>query len=285
MIINEPTLNAAPQLLPPTAFRKQVGRILASNSVIEVVRDSHNTATAGLSVVLLLIGVDRSSSTHAPEPCVILNKRSPRVRQPGDICCPGGGIEPRIDSRLARLLRLPGSPLRRWEYYAAWQRERPEELHQLRLLLATALREGLEEMRLNPLAVHFLGSLPPEPLVMFRRVIQPLVVWVGRQRRFYPNWEVERVVRIPLRQLLDPAHYVCYRLTMPAPRAGAAADDRLDFPAFRFAAPQGTEILWGATYRIAMAFLNLVFDFSPPGLQSLDVVARRLPPQYMTGAG
>lgn len=284
MHVHEPTTNAARCLQAPAAFRKHVGRALVSNSARKIVGAIDLAGRAGLSVVLLPIGVERSSGPPAPEPCMILNKRSLRVRQPGDICCPGGGIEPRVDHLLARLLRLPGTPLKRWKHYSQWRRERPDELHQLRLLLATALREGLEEMRLNPLAVDFLGRLPCEPLVMFRRVIQPLVVWVNRQRRFYPNWEVERVVRIPLRRFLDPAHYICYRLTMPDPRASVTAGGRLDFPAFRFETPQGTEILWGATYRIAMAFLNLVFDFAPPGLQTLEVVTRRLPPQYMTGA-
>jgi hypothetical protein len=213
-----------------------------------------------------------------------LNKRSQRVRQPGDICCPGGGIEPRIDLILARLLRLPASPLKRWLHYADWRLERPEELRRLGLLLATALREGFEEMRLNPLAIDFLGGLPPEPLIMFRRVIQPLVVWVGRQQRFNPNWEVERVVKISIKDLLNPERYICYRLSMPSPHQAAAVGDHLDFPAFRFATPYGTEILWGATFRITMGFLNTVFGFKPPELEASEVVERDLPPQYMTGS-
>ncbi len=194
-------------------------------------------------------------------------------------------MEPRIDTILAHLLRLPGSPLRKWSHYSRWQTDHPRELRHLQLLLATALREGLEEMRLNPLKIRFLGCLPPEPLVMFRRMIQPLVVWVDGQRRFRPNWEVERVVRIPLRALLKPEHYICYRLAMPIPRDGKTSGDKLDFPAFRFATAQGTEILWGATYRIAMGFMNHALGFTAPGIETLDVVARELPPQYLTGSG
>lgn len=276
----------APNLLlqPPAVFREHVGRTLASANVLEAVRDVDLADPKGLSVVLLLIGVDPPFSTETPEPCMILNKRSPRVRQPGDICCPGGGVEPRIDAFLAHLLRLPGSPLKNWAHYSQWRHDHPRELHRLHLLLATALREGLEEMRLNPLTVRFLGSLPSEHLIMFRRVIHPLVVWVTRQRHFHPNWEVERVVRIPLRVLLDPAHYICYRLSMPWRRTDRPGGGRLDFPAFRFATAQGTEILWGATYRIAMGFLKQVLGFTAPGLETLAVVERELPPQYMTGA-
>ena len=202
-------------LQSPDLFRAYVSRALVAADVTESVREVHPDGLKRLSVVLLLVGVDPASPARAPEFYLLLNKRSQRVRQPGDICCPGGGIEPRIDPILAHLLRLPASPLKRWPHYSKWRLERPEELHRLRMLLATALREGFEEMRLNPLTVLFLGGLPPESLVMFRRLIQPLVVWVGGQRRFNPNWEVERVVRVSIKDMLNPAGYICYRLSMP----------------------------------------------------------------------
>ncbi len=272
-------------LQPPDVFRAHIARSLTSAEMLEAIRDVDPLGRNGLSVVLFIIGVDHSPARGAHAPCLILNKRSSRVRQPGDICCPGGGVEPRIDTLLAHLLRLPGSPLRNWVHYRRWQSEHPRELKRLHLLLATALREGLEEMRLNPLTVRFLGSLPPEPLVMFRRVIYPLVVWVDRQQRFYPNWEVERVVRIPLHTLLKPDHYICYRLSMPRSPPGAGGANRLDFPALQWSTPQGAEILWGATYRIAMRFLDRVMGFTAPGIETLEVVERELPPEYMTGAG
>ena len=78
------------------------------------------------------------------------------------------------------------------------------------LLLAASLREGLEEMRLNPLGVEFLGALPLQRLVMFKREIYPFVGWVGRQRRFFPNWGVTDIVYIPLGTFLDPKRYARY---------------------------------------------------------------------------
>jgi hypothetical protein len=278
-----PDAQTAVGIQSPDLFRALVNQALRAPGVMGSVRAVPPDGVEKLSVVLLLIGMDRPSPAGPAELCLILNKRSQRVRQPGDICCPGGGIEPRIDPIIARLLRLPASPLKRWPDYGEWQDERPEELHQIRLLLATALREGLEEMRLNPFTVRFLGGLPPEPLVMFRRVIQPLVVWVDHQRRFYPNWEVERVVRVSIQELLNPVRYICYRLTMPSGRAGGASGEHLDFPAFRFATPNGIEILWGATFRITMGFLNKVLNFVPPELETLDVVERELPLRYMNG--
>jgi len=40
--------------------------------------------------------------------CLILNKRSARVRQAGDLCCPGGRVNPRFDFYAARLLGCLG---------------------------------------------------------------------------------------------------------------------------------------------------------------------------------
>ncbi|OGP93670.1 MAG: hypothetical protein A2157_00030 [Deltaproteobacteria bacterium RBG_16_47_11] len=42
---------------------------------------------------------------------ILLSKRSKKVQQPGDLCAPGGGIHPFMDSLLGRLIRfglLPG---------------------------------------------------------------------------------------------------------------------------------------------------------------------------------
>lgn len=245
-------------------------------------RPIHN----GLSVVFFLLGMQRTASGRPLEPCVILNKRSAKVRQPGDICCPGGGIAPRFDRLLAGLMRLPLGPIRHWEYERFWQRQAPRSMPRLRLLLATALREGVEEMRLNPLGVGFQGMLPPERLVMFRRVIYPLVGWVRRQQHFFPNWEVAKVVRIPLRDLLVPANYLGLRLKMGSQEV--PREDRGEmhiFPAFRYLSAEGTEILWGATYRITMQFLERVFGFVPPDLGTVRVVEKRLGPDYLSGKG
>jgi hypothetical protein len=80
----------------------------------------------------------------------------------------------------------------------------------LAVLLAAGLREAWEEMRLNPLGVSFLGVAAQQHLVMFDRVIHPLVGWappsglnpIGRWRASSP---------CPLRKLLDPGHYGRFR--------------------------------------------------------------------------
>lgn len=269
----------------PLALQSQIQQALQARENPYPLWNDEHFVDEGLSVVLFLLGDCPQSPAKSPEPCLILNKRSDRVRQPGDLCCPGGAIEPRLDRIAANLLRLPLSPLRQWPFYRVWRLKAPQRAARLRLLLAAALREGLEEMRLNPMGVRFLGGLPPERLVMFKRTIAPLVGWVRWQRRFRPNWEVERIVRIPLRELLTPDGYIALRLQMVPSRSGGEGGHESAFPAFRFQSRGRTEILWGATYRIAMAFLERVFGFRPPSPSSGPVVEKRLTADYLTGKG
>lgn len=273
------------RLSDPTALRMHIQRALQTGTHGQPLWDDGHPIDNSLSVVFFLIGVCRTAPDRPPEPCVILNKRSSKVRQPGDICCPGGGIAPRFDHFTARLLRLPLAPLRQWGYYRFWQQRAPQSIPRLSLLLATALREGFEEMRMNPLGVHFQGMLPPEQLVMFKRMIYPLVGWVRRQRHFFPNWEVERIVRIPIRDLLNPAGYIGLRLKMTRRGATGGGEEFKEFPAFRYQSPAGTEILWGATYRITMNFLDRVFSFVPPDTGRGSAVEKRLTENYLTGKG
>ena len=231
------------------------------------------------SSVLLLLGPNCGNAPSNRGPCVILNERSTRVRQPGDLCCPGGGVSERLDPIIAKFLQIPGSPLRRWPYWKIWKHKYPEAAENLRLFLASGLRESFEEMRLNPLGVQFLGPLPLQQLAMFRRDIYPLVCWVPRQNRFRLNWEVEKLVYIPLRNLLDPKNYACYRLSSEIPRRHWNDATENDFPCF----VQGSERLWGATYRITMTFLEIVFGFRPPEMGSLPIICGQLDRNYATG--
>jgi 8-oxo-dGTP pyrophosphatase MutT (NUDIX family) len=235
------------------------------------------------SAVLLLLGRCGQAGGTPGDICLILNKRSPRVRQAGDLCCPGGSVSPRFDFYAAWLLGLPLAPLGRWPCWRAWRRERPFESRWLALYFATALREAFEEMRLNPLRVRFLGPLPQHRLVLFRRLIYPLAAWAPRQQRFRPNWEVERIMGIPLRQLLNPEHYIRYRLTMALSSEAEQPDQVREVPAFRFPSADGPAILWGATYRITQAFLQTVFGFSPPAIEGLPLVSGHLGKTYLTG--
>ena len=215
--------------------------------------------------------------------CLILNKRSAQVRQPGDLCCPGGSVSPQFDFRAARVIGLPGGPLARWPYWRSWRRHRPLEARWLALYCATALREAFEEMRLNPFRVRLLGPLPHQRVALFRRLIYPLAAWVPHQHRFKPNWEVERIVRIPLRSLVTPANYIRYRLTVPGSAGSAGPEAVREEPGFRWGAAHGAELLWGATFRITMDFLKLAFGFRPPERDDLPQVIGQLGERYLSG--
>lgn len=237
------------------------------------------------SAVLFLLGMHCKEKEFPNSPCLILNKRSLKVKQPGDLCCPGGSISSRIDSFIAKLLCLPGSPLTRWPYWHMWHKQRRSEAQNLALLFATCLREGFEEMRLNPLGVKFLGPLPKQRLIMFHREIYPMVCWIGRQKQFSPNWEVERVVYIPLQNLLNPSNYARYRVQIEASPENKTHLDVKDYPCFIQEQKDNREVLWGATFRITIAFLEIVFGFRPPDMESLPIVSGSLDKNYLTGNG
>jgi hypothetical protein len=236
------------------------------------------------SAVLLLLGQNPESRGSGREPCVLFNKRSLKVKQPGDLCFPGGRISPHVDRHLSRLLGLPLLPLSRWPYWHHWRIYHRNDARRLALLLTTGLREGLEEMRLNPLGVRFLGPLPSQELVWFRRVIYPMVGWIAGQRRFMPNWEVEKIVRVPLGRLLIPENYARYRLCFNASQSDVLKEGSRDFPCFVHKDETEVEYLWGATYRIVTVFLKLVFGFDPPRMQSMPIVHGALNEGYLNGS-
>ncbi len=153
------------------------------------------------------------------------------------------------------------------------------------LVLGTALRESLEEMRLNPLGVQFLGPLPPQNLRIFRRVIYPMVGWINRQKHFYTNREVESVLYVPLRDLLVPDNYRCYRLRYDTAPEHPMHKKIHEVPCFLFKREERHEVLWGATFRIVMKFLDVVFDFVPPDLGTLPVIHGVLDRHYLKGSG
>jgi hypothetical protein len=138
-------------------------------------------------------------------------------------------------------------------------------------------------MRLNPFGVRFLGPLPPQSLVMFQRIIYPIVAWVQRQKRFFPNWEVDKVVYVPLRDFLNPNNYRRYRLPMQTLANERSSNLGRDYPCFRFQTDSDTEILWGATYRITTLFIEYVFGFKPPIFETLPIIEGRLDQNYLTG--
>ena len=265
-------------LQSPGLSTEQITHSLHERYSPETVISSDGIDLKTASAVLFLLGQCPDRGRLGGKPCLILSKRSANVRQPGDLCCPGGRIHPHLDGILATLLKLPILPLSRWPYWAEWIQLHPRGAGWLRLLLATGLRESVEEIRLNPCGLKLLGPLPPQPLLMFKRMIYPLVMWLTGQKRFHPNWEVEKIIYIPLQDLLNPARYASYRLRF---ETQPAAVEPSTFPCFRYQKENETELLWGATYRITMVFLKDVFGFEPPAVDSLPQIHGRLSRAYL----
>jgi len=70
-------------------------------------------------------------------------------------------------------------------------------------LLSTALREAEEEIGLSPNSVEVLGSLSPMPVATSRYRIHPFVGWVEQPPTWVLSGEIDRLVSLPLRALLD----------------------------------------------------------------------------------
>jgi hypothetical protein len=238
--------------------------------------------TAETSAVLFLLGPSPSRKGSLSDPCLILTKRSVKVKQPGDLCCPGGRTT-HFDPFLAKLLYLPGAPLTRWQCWSKWRKKRPRELQTLALYFATSLRESFEEIRLNPLGIKLLGPLPSQRLVMFKRIIYPLACWVPFQKRFFLNWEVEKIVYIPVKTLLSPSKYARYRIRVDTAGTDMQQLHTNDYPCFIHEEPNGSEVLWGATFRIVVDFLTIAYGFKLPDIKSLPVIFRTLDESYLTG--
>ncbi|NCO59692.1 MAG: hypothetical protein COZ11_09550 [Deltaproteobacteria bacterium CG_4_10_14_3_um_filter_51_14] len=257
----------------PSRLRTHIISALQSNILDRKIFPAGADRGPESSAVLFTLGICAVRGPGSSEICLILNKRSARVKQAGDLCFPGGGIAPRIDQIISRIITLPMMPLGKWPHWGALLRERKNQARRLSVLLATGIREGLEEMGLNPLRMDFLGPLPSQDLVMYRRTIYPMATWITDQRRFHHNWEVEKVIYVPLMDLLSPDFYRRCSLVI----GGSAAD----FPCFLYKGAEGEEILWGATYRMVMEFVRIVFQYEPPAVNELPPLERSISREYL----
>jgi 8-oxo-dGTP pyrophosphatase MutT (NUDIX family) len=228
------------------------------------------------SVVLFLIGEDPNG-----RPCMILNKRSQWVRQPGDLCFPGGGISPLLDRAIGRCLMLPGSPLRKGSLWKKWRLMPSRELEDLAFFLAAGLREGFEEMGINPFRLEFIGPLPPDHLQVYSRMIYPFAVRLRGQSKFRINWEVEKVIRVPLTSFFNIDNYINFVIPN-SPAVPRVARERQTL-CFRIGGHHSEpELLWGITLRIIVAFLEEMLGFIPPKLEKLPMINGRLSRPYLS---
>ncbi|MBI4496079.1 MAG: CoA pyrophosphatase [Deltaproteobacteria bacterium] len=264
-------------------FRREVIAALAGGPLdyleqLAFMKHRRNTPERweGAGVLLLLHFPDDPGDGYR----FLLNKRSARVKQGGDLCAPGGGPRPFLDRLTQKLLQtglLPGS---RGPGFRQARARGGKAYRKILFFLATALRESWEEMGLSPFNIEFLGPLRTQRLLSRNWVIFPLVGRVKRSWRPRLSWEVERLVSIPLRTFFQPENYALYFPELGAPRLPGAGE----FPCLVYDAAGREEILWGATYRIIRSFLKTVLPLPLPSPDGGRVVRRPLVANYFSGS-
>jgi 8-oxo-dGTP pyrophosphatase MutT (NUDIX family) len=246
-------------------------------------KEGKNFAGGGVLLPLFFQGEQKSGQEASGEYVFLLNKRSKKVLQPGDLCAPGGGIHPLLDSITQKMLKFkllpgiggPGLNLARDKGKAAYEK--------ILFLLGNALRESWEELRLSPFNVEFLGPLPAYQLTSRRWIIFPLVGRVKHSWKPMLSWEVEKIVPIPLSAFFDPRNYAVYSLEVPEKLVARGIPSPWEFPCLVHTENGEEELLWGATFQIIQNFFHIVFQFSFPPPDGRRVIRRPLASNYLTG--
>jgi 8-oxo-dGTP pyrophosphatase MutT (NUDIX family) len=174
-------------------------------------------SAARRAAVLVLFGVLDAAPSQATGPVardldVLLQRRAATSgHHPGQISFPGGGVD---DSDAD--------------------------------IVATAVREAVEETGLDPNGVDILGTMPDFPLSVSNNLVTPVAAWWTRpsQVAAVDQREAVDVFRVPVADLLEPAN-----------RASAARDipgRTVRTPAFIV----GDVVVWGFTAIV----LSTMFD-------------------------
>ena len=244
-------------------------------------KESHSAA--GVVLLLHFRHNDQTSLKEKGEFIFQLIKRSSKVTQPGDLSCPGGLLHNYFDHLLRPLISCRLIPILCGNALKYVQMRDVDSARMITLFLTNAVREAREETGLSPWNIHFLGPLPTYSLLLFRRIIFPLVGFVKREWQFYPNSEVDNLLEIPLISFFDERNYGIYRIST-SKQTNTNRQDIRDFPCLITYDNTGKEeILWGATFYIILSFLEIVLNFEITNLHSERIIQRTLEPEYITG--
>ena len=266
------------------ALGREPVKYLAEFDFIDKRRKSRSSWAGGAVLLPLYFREDQDPEGNTSGHYVfLLSKRSKRVQQPGDLCAPGGGIHPFLDSLSGSFLRFgllpgirgPGLTLAKGKGKSAYRK--------IVFLLGNALRESWEELRLSPFNIEFLGPLPTYRLHHRPWVIFPMVGRVKHRWKSKLSWEVDKIVSIPLASFFDRANYAVYSLEVPEKLLAQGIPNPWEFPCLVHKEDGEEEILWGATFEIIRTFFKIVFDFCFPMPERGKVVRRRLPLNYFSG--
>jgi len=257
---------------------------LAEFDFIDKRRKSRSTWAGGAVLLPLYFREDQDPEGNTSGHYVfLLSKRSKRVQQPGDLCAPGGGIHPFLDSLSGSLLRFGLLPGIHGPGFTLAKRKGESVYGKILFLLGNALRESWEELRLNPFNVEFLGPLPTYHLHHRPWIIFPLVGRVKHSWKPKLSWEVDKIVSIPLAAFFDRANYAVYSLEVSDNLMAQGIPNPWEFPCLVHKEGGEEEVLWGATFEIIQTFFKIVLGFSFPGPEKGKVVRRLLPLNYLSG--
>lgn len=208
----------------PASARRRLGDALASRAP-DRVPDSECDARAAVALVL--------------------QPTSEAGADPGPELGPAGGLD-RLSLLLVQRAELDGDP---WSGHMALPggRREPDDAD----LLATAIRETLEETSLRLSRGDVLGSL--DDVHPFTRhlpaiAVTPFVAWYGGSRPVRGNVEVRDHVWIPLPVLGDRRHRSAFTLR--------SHERVVSFPTIEY---RGFTV-WGLTFEIIAGFLDRLRD-------------------------
>jgi 8-oxo-dGTP pyrophosphatase MutT (NUDIX family) len=230
-------------------------------------------------VVLLL---NFKTSQGKSEYVFQLIKRSEKVSQSGDISCPGGMLQPRLDKFLSCFLKTGIIPAMRSLTVNHIQHQDKETISLIRLFLSTALREAWEEVGLNPFNTMFLGALPSYSLTILARTIFPVVCLTPKSFTFKLSSEVEKVLEIPLSFFFKGDSYAMLDI-----KTSLGKDtEPLQYQTPCLVIPdgrKGEDILWGATFNIITNFLRIISGDNLPSFSSSRTLNKVLTLNYISG--
>jgi len=238
-----------------------------------------NSCHLEAGVVLLL---HYKSNQEKSEYVFQLIKRSEKVKQAGDISCPGGILHPRIDKILGYFLKtgiIPDMRKKTLNYDACKDKETNSLI---RLFLTNSLREAWEEIGLNPFNILFLGALPSYSLTSFPRTIYPLVCLTPNPFQYRLNSEVDKILEIPLSFFFHDSNYASLEIKTPMVNSTSAHNSKL--PCLIIPDDTGNlDILWGATFNIITNFLRIISDDSLPLPSAPRTIKKVLTNSYISG--
>ncbi len=239
--------------------------------------NSRGTSHLEAGVVVLINHVKKGQKS---EYVFQLIKRSLKVAQGGDISCPGGMLNPRVDNIFSIFLKTGLIPAMRGSNLKYKDKN---ILSLIRLFLANSLREAWEEIGLNPYNVSFLGALPTYSLSSFTRTIYPLVCLTRSPFKYKVNFEVEKVIEIPFSFFFESSNYAWLQVTNPD--GENAYDESSKFPCMAIPDGKGDyDILWGATFYIITNFLSIICAKRLPVPSTERIIKKIITESYLTGA-